>query len=250
MATVCDVYGYEAISLMKRIQSTCDINAWFDSCFKRKKGIADNDDYRWFYDWQCENAELPAGVYAASGCTRMVFWEEDSDFVYKVAIDPTECDYSKSEVFIYNHAVDEGLEEFFAWTAKAAEWETEYGIVPIYVMRRCECDSDALTNSSYRYAYSEYCREEGYDEWALTDEQKDDVDNHVDWDECGDTESILNYIYEVYGRRASDLIDFIDRYNINDTHAGNWGTYNGALILIDYGGYGRDITKMEEYDDE
>ena len=80
-----------------------------------------------WHDWfgrARRNGHIPSHIRITSGCTRMVFWDEDNcDYVFKLNIYPDEIDYGASEVFIYERACDAHIEQCFAWTAKVIDDE-------------------------------------------------------------------------------------------------------------------------------
>lgn len=199
------------------------------------------DYFHWRYE---EHYELPADVWTASGATRMVFGEyENCDVVFKILKDRTDINYNASEAFIYDRAQQNGLDEWFAWTALVEVIEINGVKTEVYAMDYCDVDADKLENASYDLAVQEYCDEEGKSLEEMSEEEKEDIYGWIE--EAGSSDAIRHYMFGTYGYDAmSVLFNFLDDYEVNDTHAGNWGYLNGHLVLIDFGGYERDVIAM------
>lgn len=185
---------------------------------------------------------IPEHIAVSCGCTRIVFWDLNTcDYVFKLNIYPNDIDYGASEVFIYNRACDEGLEECFAWTTKIID-DAKF---PIYAMSYCEVDNAAMSDACYRYRFQATCEAEGYDPESLTEDEREEVENYIS--DYADTEGMLDfassyYDYGVYSR----LYDFLEEYQVHDLHCGNWGYYNGKLVITDYAGYQRDLVALAQ----
>lgn len=163
----------------------------------------------------------------ASGASKMVFfYDEFPDLVIKIPLhgdyhDDYYCyaqfaehewDYCESESAIYNFAVDAGLETFFA--------ETEYvgtvGDIPIYCSARC-------STRIGRYNFKDNNSEDKAS--ALSDGTIGSWYLAVMIDQQGE-------------EKVRNLLDFIDRYELDDFHPGNIGVNSeGTMVLIDYSGY-------------
>lgn len=200
-----------------------------------------------FCDWryhQCKH--LPEGVWGAAGATRMVFGlDSDQTVVFKMLKDRDDINYNESEVFIYQRAVEAGLSQWFAWTTKVDTINYDGVITEIYAMEYCDVDGDQLENASYELAVQEYLADEGLTLEEMSNDDRENMYDMIDSSECGDSDGIQHYMFAIYDIDDMDaLYSFIDDYNINDTHAGNWGYLNNHLVLVDYGGYERNVIEM------
>lgn len=184
------------------------------------------------------NALEEDGYFIDSGATRIVIGHEDWDFVFKFLYDwSDDIDYCANELFIYNEAKKEGLSDYFA----KCEYVGMYYATPIYAMERCDCDSDQLSSESYRTMFKKWC---AYNDRAEDDEvAQEEFYNESDYD-CDDQEGMLELAEDYWGwAETNRMIDFMDRYVVNDCHAGNWGKIDSQLVIVDYAGYS-DCAKM------
>ena len=95
-----------------------------------------------------------------------------------------------------------------------------------------------LSTESWDYHFKRVCEEKGYDGEHLTEEQRDEVYDAIHDAEYANTEGMLDYACHYMGEELFyKFYDFISDYKINDLHAGNWGFYNGTLVVVDYAGY-------------
>lgn len=204
------------------------------------RGTIDYCDWRYR---QCK--QLPEGVWGTSGATRMVFGlDSDPTVVFKILKDRDDINYNESEAFIYQRAVEAELEQWFAWTAKVDTINYDGVITEIYAMEYCDVDADALEQNSREVAIQGYLEDEGKSLDEMNEDEKEEMYNWCDED-CGSSEGICCYMYSIYDiDDMNALYNFIDKYNINDTHSGNWGYSNGQMKLIDFGGYERNVIEM------
>lgn len=199
----------------------------------------DLDYFKWRYDVV---SALPEGVWCATGATRMVFGLDDNhDYVFKILKDRSDIDYNASEAFIYERACQAQLEEWFAWTEKVETIEVNGTKTDIYVMDFCEVNPEALEANSFDTAVKKYLADNNTSLEEMSEEEKEQM---YDWleEDSGSPEGICHYMYSIYdAEEMNALYDFIDHYRINDTHCGNWGWRGEHMVLIDFGGFERNI---------
>ena len=198
-----------------------------------------------YSDWCFEHMQnVPDYIGISAGCTRLAFWDRDElDYVYKINIYTYEgeIDYTQQEAWLYERAVEERVEDCFAWVGKVID----DGMHSVYAMEFCNVDSYMLSSESWEYHAKLACEEEGYDWEHLTEEQRQEITDIVEESEYSHTEGMLDYAHE---HMDDDLFyrfcAFINKYGINDLHAGNWGFYNNHLVVVDYAGY--EVKLMKE----
>lgn len=166
------------------------------------------------------------------GETRVVVVFDDLEWVLKFNFfnRPTckDVDYNDREYRHYVAAGDRGLGEYFAAMEYLGVFEDD---VDVYAQEKVEIDEDAVSDSFYQY-------------------MSENLFGGVDTQECSSS-SLNERISEeaeylenedrIYAMitdgAAEDLIDFIQYYDINDLHSGNWGYRDGQPVLIDYAGF-------------
>ena len=180
---------------------------------------------------------IPDHIVINSGSTRMVFWDKNHhDYIFKMNMSANDIDYNASELFIYQHACEYHVEDCFAWIAKVID----HGIFSIYAMPYCHISDTELSAECYDKSFQAYCEEMGYDSEHLTSEQREYIDSQIGG--YSDTEGMLSYASEYYDEdHYRELCWFIDYFNLDDLHCGNWGFYQGQLVLTDYAGYCIDL---------
>lgn len=195
-----------------------------------------------YYDWLWDNSKsIPEHIGFANGATRFVFWDKDEpSYVFKINIyHHDDIDYGKQEVYIYNKAVEQGVEEHFAWAAKVYS----YGANDVYAMEYCSVDCDRTSSESWEYHARAICEEENWDFDHLSDEEQEQLQCYVEDSEYAQTTGMLEFARSQMSRdEFHDFYDFITDMDINDLHCGNWGYRNcDKLVLVDYAGYERDL---------
>jgi hypothetical protein len=175
----------------------------------------------------------------------MVFGLDDNPgYVFKILKDRSDIDYNASEAFIYERACYAQLEEWFAWTEKVETIEVNGTKTDIYVMEYCDVDPDALEANSLDAAVKEYLADNNTSLEEMSEEEKEQMYGYLDED-SGSPEGICHYMYSIYDTEEMNaLYDFIDHYHINDTHCGNWGWRGEHMVLIDFGGFERNIMEV------
>lgn len=118
-------------------------------------------------------------------------------------------DYCDREATLYGHACRWGVERFFACTEYIGD---ALGRIPIYAAERCG-----------EYVWDNVCR-------------PPKVESLVKLGVPPDVAGVLSVQYKTADLQA--LVGFLQRFNVNDLHSGNWGVGgDGNLKIIDYAGY-------------
>lgn len=176
--------------------------------------------------------------YWGSGACRVVIFHEDWDFVLKFCYDCEEdVDYCLNEAYLYIKAQEWGIENAFA----ACDIVGKFGLYDIYVMDRCYCNEDGMSDDSYDLQFKKYCTEYGLDPAA--EESMDEFS-----DNCpayGEQDCMLELAEVHWGLKFTNtVIAFMEEYGINDCHSGNWGWLNNNLVIVDYAGYGEGARRI------
>lgn len=177
------------------------------------------------------------------GATRMVIMTDDKPYVLKIQYCDDGYDYGKNELLVYNKAVEQGLDKYFAWTKKLFLIDFENGrTVDVYVQEKCEMDEDDMINRVSNYAYSKWLNEKCLED---CEDSRDKWEREEDTDYIADQESMMEYAEEEWGVPAWDVSEFLDSMYVNDCHSGNWGWRGHELVICDYAGYMRDVRGVE-----
>ena len=144
------------------------------------------------------------------------------DYVIKFCYDD-KFDYCEREYTNYLAAVENGLEEFFAFT----DYLGTINGLKFYVQERCDCDAEAVSSIVYNGIREDYVNE---------DNEPEEIINERIWNEVYDLddEAYVTYCFGVQEK----LIDFLYKYAINDLHEANFGYVDGHLVIIDFSGFG------------
>jgi len=159
-------------------------------------------------------------VYMASGASKIAFWVDESDSVFKMGFNKLRCDYCGLEAEYFAEAKRLGLDEFFAST-EFVMWCNNIGV---YVAERAEVSFERLSSDLY-----EKLKSDGMDEDTISDtiNEADCCCEFMDW--------LVPYYADT--DKASKLFEFLNESDINDLHSGNIGYIGNRLVLIDYSGY-------------
>ena len=233
MDTKCDKISHK-INRLIEIMNETDYNAYLRG---------EVSFYEWFNKLERYDDELDH----VSGTCRACIHFYDSDFVFKFNIYHSDIDYCASEFFIYEEAKAYEVNNHFAWITKAYDWYfNDQYIMTIYAMEFCEGCNGSVSQASYSYHFRLYCEENGYDPDNLTSSQREEVCDMID-DYYGDSEGMMDMASSAMSfDEFEKFSSFIDRYNINDIHSGNWGYRGDMLILIDYAGYCRNLIELAQ----
>lgn len=160
-------------------------------------------------------------VTMTDGATKVVFWEDGSDVVFKMGFREFGEDYCETEAENFQKAKDAGLDKFFAST----EYLTTFRGIKVYVSERAEVSYEKLSSDLYSHL-----KESGYEDREI-DNYIDEVDNDNEF-----FEELLPY-YVDSDKLTQDLLYFIEVNRINDLHSNNIGYLGDRMVLIDYSGY-------------
>lgn len=196
------------------------------------------DNYHEFYEWKdrywyaSNNSDAIDGIYFGSGCTRLVVFSAESNYVFKMQWDSTETvDFCRNECYVYSKAVERGCEEFFAWI----DCIGKYGSVLVYAMEKVEVNEDRNSDDSYTYHANR---------WHEEHEDEDEEEMYLDdYDDHG---GMLEYALANNGGNMQDAVDLIHELGVNDLHSANWGYRGDVFVAVDYGGYGSGAISIAE----
>lgn len=183
--------------------------------------------------------DTPDFIQWEYGATRLVVWDDECDYVVKVALEPCCERYNKKEAEICAAAEKEGFGDMFGWCKQylPPHGEKEYYVPGVYVMEFLEGCEDDVIDSTYERGYKEFCRsneldESDFDSRDLYDEYREEVGI----EEQGEITDLL-----VEGMSVSETYDFnsfLYDNDINDLHSANVLMKNGRFVICDYAGYG------------
>lgn len=159
-------------------------------------------------------------VYVANGASKLVFWTDCGDSVFKMGFNKLRCDYCGLEAEYFAEAKQLGLGEFFA----ATEFVMYYNGISIYKAERAEVSFERLSSDLYEKLESNGMEEE---EILNTIDEADSLCEFMDW--------LIPYYTDT--DKADELFEFLNESGINDLHSGNIGYIGDRLVLIDYSGY-------------
>ena len=165
------------------------------------------------------------------GATRVVVIKEDFPWVLKFNFqgESVSQDYNSLEAKNYERACNEDIEDFFAATYCLGQVDE----FMVYAQEKVEADEDAVSSSFFEYTLENY-----FSSRICENEDDEDRLNEDAWDEanCLDNEDRIYAMIENYSD-ARRVVEFTDKYDINDLHSGNWGYRGTQPVLIDYSGY-------------
>ena len=175
--------------------------------------VTDMEDCYIFSDGNSE-------VYVASGASKVVFWTEESDSVFKMGFNKLRRDYCGLEAEYFAEAKQLGLDEFFA----ATEFVMYCNNIRVYVAERAEVSFERLSSDLYEKLESSGMKESKI------------------WDTINEADSCCEFLdwlvpYYADNDKAEELFNFLNESDINDLHSGNIGYIGDRLVLIDYSGY-------------
>lgn len=194
----------------------------------------DNDG---FFGWCCDHKDFLEGrlkVYCGETKACIVS-DELSNWVVKVGFNykvdsyaDKVTDFCAIEARNFEHAVVEGLEEFFAASYKLCELTPpeKYNFkdnISFFIQEKAVPDEEKTSSTCDSYMRS-----------GRDSEEEDDEDYYDDdYDDDDRLESLF------YGSKKYDeLTAFIHEFDINDLHSGNFGyTSDGKVKIIDYSGF-------------
>ena len=173
------------------------------------------------------------GITVHCGETKAcIISNELTDWVIKVGfIDSDDegghtTDFCAIEEGNYRSAVDMDLDEFFAAIYELCSVTPDRSFfidsnITFFIQEKAVPNEEKTSNTCDNYMKKYYSEGEGEEEWYPEGDDYDRVGSLFEGDE-----------------RVDELIDFLDNWNINDLHSGNFGyTGDGKVKIIDYSGY-------------
>lgn len=190
-------------------------------------------------NWSEPRSILDAGDYPnhmqyCYGATRLVIWDDNCDYVLKIALDEVFEKYNKHEVEVYKDAVNEGLEDNFAWCdcyIEPCEDEDFYN-PGVYVMEYLEGTDEEIYDRAWQHGYTRFCEENG------REDSVDSIDAY--YEEGYDDNDVLMELFTADWSISEkyDFNTFLYDNNINDIHSANVLYRGDRLVICDYAGYG------------
>ncbi len=203
-------------------------------------------DFTAFCDNAVEYAEKNH-IRFACGASKIVIIDEESDWVTKISFDCSaeldddmELDYCKRELYNYKAACEKGLDKFFAEIHKVGEVNG----IDVYLQEKVRVDEGVEEEVDEIFRQYVYAGDENYyDEFEDEDERRAILEDGVsDMDAGEKIEAIFGF--------NEELINFVEDYDINDLHSGNYGYRGGELVIIDFSGYNVYSIEEREKDNE
>lgn len=208
------------------------------SAFMAAQRIIDTLEKGGFYTYDPRHIEdnsycLPDNLHCDFGASRVVIWDENYDYVIKIARTEDDERYNKREVEIYEAAVAEGLEESFGWCAcyhEPSEWDGEY-VPGIYVMEFLDGDEECVCERAFSCSFEKYCEIHSIDNPTV--ETVSSYESEVNPDE-----EVMNLIKATIPESKHSLFDkFVRIQDITDVHSGNVLFRNDTVVICDYAGW-------------
>lgn len=202
------------------------------------------DSHPWYvegcWDWREAHKDLlrRLNLEMMSGATKVCIVADGLDWVIKfsfirethphyVETESTE-NYCEREARYFQIAQKRHLDKYLAATYEVGE----IAGVKMFLQERAEPDTDKIDMICQTYIEDNSLNfgidRESYDSDEAFQEA---VSDSASWMEEEDR------ICAIVGE-CDELIDFIDEFEINDLHSGNWGTTSdGRIVIFDYSGY-------------
>jgi len=213
-------------------------------------------------DWEEEcRALFDNSTSIRFGATRGCFIDDTYDYVVKFDLPEAQENGSCSdEVLIYDAAVQNDLEKFFAQPIYLGTYTKKIKFYPysdLYDYFDCpeffdetffckklqsmieeyDMEKEEITISIPLYAYPRAERHE----FHVYEEDQDEIYRSISRSNSPlvEREAGIGYAFvSLYGEEVFDaLTEFCDEHEINDLHTGNVMEVNGELIFTDYCGY-------------
>lgn len=149
---------------------------------------------------------------SACGATRGCVRHDDlPGWIIKFDLCP-ERHYTRREARLYKEACQDDIEEFFCPVIPLGIFNG----VEFYVAKACECGDYLIAET-----ISDKCSDD--------EEEKEAIYYSI----C-DGNNCFDYVFPNEG----DLYNWLEDHKVNDLHCGNFGIYEGEIVIIDYAGYG------------
>lgn len=193
-----------------------------------------------FWDWDSEHSDFLKDIGARTHCgaTKVCIDVKGLDWVIKVGFlrttNPTVKkddvqDYCEREANNFKVVQKRHLEAFFAETYELGEVNG----AKFYLQERVECDEDIIDSLLCTYVEENPVGFGVFKEsYGSEEEYSEAVMDSARW--MGEEDKVN----AILGGGHYELINFIDEFEINDLHSGNWGiTSDGRMVIFDYSGY-------------
>lgn len=208
-----------------------------------------------YWSWECDHRNYLSskGFYSYEGACRAVLVEEGANYVYKFDLyrRDDEIHYTANEEQAYLAACEAGIEDAFCpirkiLTLHATNEGIDFGM-DIFILPFCHVEHE-ISDACYSNYFKVMCDDLGYDYDNLSEEEEEEVRDNIS-SEYNDTQGVLEYVSTIWTDAFfAAVVNFLEKYHINDLHSGNWGYYGDKLVMTDYAGYGRDIGENYEED--
>ena len=181
-----------------------------------------------------ERGDYSDSIHYAYGASKIVVWDDMCDYVMKISKTDKDDQYCKKEAEVYDEACKWGAEDAFAWCAEIYPAGV-FGNRGIYAMEYVDCNECEINDCSYDYAFHNYCDNEGLDP---TDDEVIDKYNDYFWRYEDDLDTLWDWATDGWSSYVRWVVyKLIDKFNLNDFHAGNWGFIGNKVVLVDYSGW-------------
>ena len=170
-----------------------------------------------------ENKDTANRVYKLPFDGMMREWSEYNkqidDYDWHEEWEDYNTNYTAKTLELYNYAIEEGVNEFFADIKEEA-----------FSFNHCIIYSQAFVVPISEQTKSTHSSEDSLNKAKKIKKEKEYIPFTIDW---------VAVCIEMYGEdRFNQLIDFINKYDIDDLHQNNYGyTRNGKPMILDYAGF-------------
>lgn len=218
-------------------QAISTVRALFDLGFKdalsfheKKRDWGINYELGW-YPWAADHEEdleeLDVELFKGETKAVIIDWNLNG-WVIKIALNRAsnprlpETNYCEVEAENFAHAVEAGVDEFFAATYEVGELDG----FKIFLQAAATIDEGETEEALYEFS------SRAVSEWATESDAEDEAYSYMD--EMDDEDRILALMGE---ETPESLMTFLSTYEINDLHSGNFGIINNHWVIIDFSGY-------------
>ena len=218
----------------------------------KEYGFGDYIDGRCPEDIECgweeyNDAADQLDIWTNCGASKFVIGDGNCDYIIKFCPNGPDYDYCGREAEIYEEAVRAGYADKFAWCAYLFDYEfNDWYTIPVYVMQWCQCSYDMIDDEVDDWHYTQYCSSHNIGKGDEAFEKYCSEGRH----DKNYQERMIEWAFSVWGLEYDkdyDICNFMKKMYINDIHAGNWGWCGNKLVLVDYSGYGEDMSCRSIY---
>lgn len=229
--------AFQVIEILKEKDFFAALN--YTKVIKKTYSGEEYEDWELSYNkWLSKEMDnmLEQGIEFSSGLTKVcIFDKQNPHWNIKVSFNRSSCpsyqdpklniDFCKREADYYAEAEACDLGQYFTATYPL---ETVNGLC-VVLQQNVETAEDIFDE-----ILDDYVRD-----WYKVEDFDGDEDAY--WDsirECANDLDNSERIRAIIGEDSAALIEFIEKYNINDLHVGNWGiTDQGYYVMLDFSGY-------------